>query len=682
MPTIEKTANHLLTEKSPYLIQHAYNPVDWYPWSEEAFAKATAEDKPIFMSIGYSTCHWCHVMAHESFEDDEVAQVLNREFVAVKVDREERPDVDAVYMEVCQALTGSGGWPMTIIMTPDKKPFFAGTYLPKNSRYGRTGLIDLLYSVSQRWATSRKALLENSEEITSYIQEREAAVFGEGAPANELVFATKESLARSFDQKWGGFGSSPKFPMPHNLIFLLRFSALEHDEGSMKIAESTLEHMYRGGIFDHIGGGFSRYSTDDKWLIPHFEKMLYDNALLIWAYTKAFTLTGRLLYKNIADKTIKYVLSELSEPMGGFMCGQDADSEGVEGKYYVFTESEVKSVLGETDGDVFCRRFGIEEHGYFEGKSIPNLIACEAYEEDNQKISELSRTLYEYRLHRTSLHKDDKVLTSWNAMMIIALARAGRVYKNAEYLEAALKAEKFVSDNLMDSNGRLKIRWKDGEAAKDGQLDDYAYFGLALLELYGATFNVSYLTKAAQISEIMSELFCDEQNGGYFMYAKDAEQLITRPKPIYDGAIPSGNSAAAMFLNKLAKLTAEEKFIKAAEKQLEFVSAAASAHPASHSLSLLALMEAEYSCAELICVSAGNEVPLELTELISKKTFGNLSILLKTTENAEELKAVAPFTTEYQIPESGALYYLCRGRTCRKPVDKLEELENELSELF
>ncbi len=608
--------------------------------------------------------------------------MLNGSFIAVKVDREERPDVDAVYMDVCQALTGSGGWPMTIIMTPDKKPFFAGTYLPKNSRYGMTGLLDLLSAISQRWQTNRKALLDSGEQITSYMQNAENASYGSRKPAKELVLAAKTSFARSFDEKWGGFGSSPKFPIPHNLIFLLRFSALEHDESALNIAECTLEHMYRGGIFDHIGGGFSRYSTDEKWLIPHFEKMLYDNALLVWAYSKAFELTGRAFYQSVAEKTINYVLSELTDTLGGFLCGQDADSEGVEGKYYAFTQSDIKNVLGETDGEVFCRRFDISESGNFEGKSVPNLIKCEAYEEEDPKITESSQKLYEHRFHRTKLNKDDKVLTSWNSLMIIALARAGRIFRCEKYLDAAIKTGEFICGKLMRENGHLKLRWKDNEAANEGQLDDYAFFGLALLELYGATFDVSYLSMAARIANVMNELFFDEKNGGYFMYSKDAEQLITRPKPIYDGAMPSGNSAAALFLNKLSKLTADEKFGEAAEKQLDFVSKVIAAQPSSHSLSLLALMEAEYSSAELVCVTSENEVPAELTELISKKTADNFSVLLKTPKNEEKLSTIAPFTAEYRIPESGAMYYLCKGSICLKPVDKLEKLNEELSKLF
>ncbi len=671
--------NKLINEKSPYLLQHAYNPVNWYPWGDEAFSKAKAEDKPVFLSVGYSCCHWCHVMAHESFEDEEVADALNRRFISVKVDREERPDVDAVYMEVCQALTGSGGWPMTIIMTPEKKPFFAATYLPKSSRHGMTGLLNLLSAISSRWEKDRKALLEHGDEIAFYMQSRETSDYGKGAPAKELALAAKKSYLRSFDKKWGGFGSAPKFPMAHNLILLLRLSVLENDGEAEHIAERTLEQMYRGGIFDHIGGGFSRYSTDQRWLIPHFEKMLYDNALLAWAYTEAFLLTKRPLYQSIARKTIDYVLAELRDPSGGFMCGQDADSEGVEGKYYAFTMAEIESVLSKEDAGLFCQRFGVSEKGNFEGKSIPNLLDCEEWETEDPRIAELAAKLSEYRLNRTSLNKDDKILTSWNALMILALAKAGLVFKDEEYLKAAVRAGKFISENLKDGNCHLKIRWKEGEAASEGLLDDYAFFGLALLSLYEISFDVSYLIDATEIGKIMNELFLDDQNGGYFMYSKDAEQLITRPKPTYDGALPSGNSAAALLLSKLARLTADDKLAKAAEKQLTFVSAAANTQPSAFSLSLIALMEAEYTSAELVCVSTENETPTELTELISERPSGSLSFLLKTPDNAESLAKAAPFTSEYPIPVSGTLYYLCRGKTCFEPVSELKKVLEMLS---
>ena len=678
MATNYRIPNRLINEKSPYLLSHAYNPVNWYPWGEEAFTKAKSEDKPVFLSIGYSCCHWCHVMAHESFEDSKVAEALNRRFIAVKVDREERPDVDAVYMEVCQALTGSGGWPMTIIMTPDKKPFFAGTYLPKSSRHGMAGLLELLSAVSNRWEKDRKALLESGEEIAFYIKSREAEDYGEGSPAKELALAAKESLLRSFDKNRGGFGSAPKFPMPHNLIFLLRLSALENDDAAKQMSEITLQQMYRGGIFDHIGGGFSRYSTDEKWLVPHFEKMLYDNALLIWAYTEAFLLTKRPLYRSIARKTIDYVLNELRDASGGFICGQDADSEGVEGKYYIFTNEEIESALGEENAELFNGRFGISEKGNFEGKSIPNLLSCEEFETENPIIAVLIAKLYEYRCLRTSLNKDDKILTSWNALMIIALAKAGLVFNDEEYLNAASIAGKFISQNLKDENGHLKIRWKDGEAAGEGLIDDYAFFGLALLSLYEISFDATYIIEATEIAYMMNDLFLDEQNGGYFMYSKDAEQLLTRPKPVYDGAIPSGNSGAALFLSRIARLTADEKLKKAAEKQLAFVSAAAKTQPSAYSLSLIALMEEEYPSAELVCVSADNEVPAELTDLISQRASGNLSVLLKTPDNAENLAKAVPFTSEYSLPSSGKLFYLCVGKTCFEPDTKLEKVLERL----
>ncbi|PKM72758.1 MAG: hypothetical protein CVU91_06940 [Firmicutes bacterium HGW-Firmicutes-16] len=679
MQTNNRTPNKLSNEKSPYLLSHAYNPVEWFPWSDEAFSKAKAEDKPIFLSIGYSCCHWCHVMAHESFEDDEVAEKLNRRFISVKVDREERPDVDAVYMEVCQALTGSGGWPMTIIMTPDKKPFYAATYLPKSSRHGMPGLLELLSVVSNRWNENREELLESGEEIASYMQSRESADSGEGAPAKELALAARESYSRSFDKKWGGFGSAPKFPMAHNLIFLLRLSVLENDSEAKHIAERTLEQMYRGGIFDHIGGGFSRYSTDQKWLIPHFEKMLYDNALLVWAYTEAFLQTKRPLYRSIARKTINYVLTELRDPSGGFMCGQDADSEGVEGKYYAFALAEIENVLGKADSELFCQRFGISQSGNFEGKSIPNLLNNEDWETEDARIAELIAKLYDYRIHRTSLNKDDKILTSWNALMIVALVKAGLIFKDDEYLEAAVRTGKFISENLKGGNGHLKIRWKEGEAASEGLLDDYAFFGLALLSLYEISFDETYLIEATEIAKMMNELFLDEQNVGYFMYSRDAEQLITRPKPTYDGAIPSGNSAAALLLIRLARLTSDDKLAKTAEKQLAFVSAAANTQPSAYGLSLIALMEAEYPSAELVCVSAENETPTDLKEFISDRPSGSLSVLLKTPDNAEKLAKAAPFSSEYPIPTSGIFYYLCRGKTCFEPVTELRKVLEMLS---
>jgi uncharacterized protein len=675
--TANREPNRLIHEKSPYLLQHSYNPVDWYPWGEEAFKKARQEDKPIFMSIGYSTCHWCHVMAHESFEDEEVAEILNCDFVSIKVDREERPDIDAVYMEVCQTLTGSGGWPMTIIMTGDKKPFFAGTYLPKRSRGGMTGLTDLLSEISRRWRDDRSALLQSSEEITTYLQNGSRGNVGIEEPSKELLALAKEQYARMFDRKWGGFGSAPKFPIPHNLIFLLRYSALENDPEALSLAETTLTQMYRGGIFDHIGGGFSRYSTDEKWLVPHFEKMLYDNALLAWAYLVAYAATKRPLYKSVAVRTINYVLSSLWEPKGGFMCGQDADSEGVEGKYYLFSQEEIKSVLGDADGEKYCHRFGVDGRG-FEGKSIPNLIDRADFDREERAMSVLTKRLYEYRQARYALHRDDKVLTSWNALMIIALAKAGRILKGAKYLVMAKRTQRFIARNLTDSRGRLLIRWREGSAANDGQLDDYAFYGLALVELYELSLDISYLTEAVRITGLMTELFSDDISGGFFLYAKDSEQLITRPRPVYDGAIPSGNSAAALLLTKLSKLTGTEEWRSAAEKQLSFISASSKSQPSGYGLSMLALTAELYPSAELVCVTKEAAVPKELLELSSRKAAENFLILLKTSENTAPLAAAAPFTSDYPLPESGTAYYLCRNGTCMQPVTELSMLESEL----
>ena len=680
MTTKDRAANKLINEKSPYLLQHAHNPVNWYPWGEEAFHKAKAEDKPMFLSVGYSTCHWCHVMAHESFEDDRAAELLNREFIAIKVDREERPDVDAVYMAVCQALTGSGGWPLTIIMTPEQKPFYAGTYLPKNSRYGMTGLMELLEEVSRQWKTDRGKLLTSGDEITAFMQkhapDRNRAERGKG----ELLNKAPRFFARSFDKDWGGFGDAPKFPAPHNLIYLMRYSVSGQDDYALLMAERTLEHMFRGGIFDHIGGGFSRYSTDKKWLIPHFEKMLYDNALLVIAYLEAFQITCRPLYRSVAQKTLDYVLEELTDPEGGFYCGQDADSEGVEGKYYAFTQKEIIEVLGEVDGALFCSWFGITESGNFEGKSIPNLLDNPRFEEDDPVISALCRKLYKYRLKRTRLHKDDKVLTAWNALMITALSKAGHILDEPRYLQAARRAQRFISNSLTDGSGRLLRRWKDGEAAHNGQLEDYAFYGLALLALYGATFDPEYLSAAADISERMCLFFLDSKNGGFYIYANDAEKLITRPKDIYDGALPSGNAAAALLLTRLAGLTGEEAWRKASDLQISFVTGAIGDYPLGNSVSLLALMEIYYPSRELLCVTAGQKAPEELIALLREKMIPNLTVMIKTPDNQRQLASAAPFTAAYPFPAEGTRYYLCSGKTCSAPARDISELQKLLSE--
>ena len=661
-------ANRLTKEKSPYLLQHKENPVDWYPWGEEAFQKARQEDKPIFLSIGYSTCHWCHVMAHESFEDEEVAKVLNRDYICVKVDREERPDIDAVYMSVCQAVTGSGGWPLTIFLTPEQKPFFAGTYFPKQGRYGQFGLVELLERVAYLWKNERQELLRAGNEITEAINQSKSG--GGQKPDRAIIETAYNQLMRRFDHKWGGFGTAPKFPTPHNLLFLMRYAHAMQEQDALKMATVTLEDMARGGIHDHIGGGFSRYSTDEKWLVPHFEKMLYDNALLLMAYVTAYQYTKEEHFADVAHRTADYILRELTDEQGGFYCGQDADSEGVEGKYYVFTPEEVKKVLGEADGAEFCRQYDITDSGNLEGKSIPNRINAtkEGWEWTDPRLQKL----YDYRIQRTQLHKDDKVLLSWNSWAIFALAKAGQVLGEEQYLKAAMKAHQFICKEMTDENDRLYLRWRDGEAANAGQLDDYAMYTLALLELYLVTFDVAYLQESIHRAEQMVALFEDSQ-GGYFMTAADGEQLIARPKETYDGAIPSGNSVAAMVLQRLAALTGETIWQDATDRQMAFLAAAIGEHPASSCFGVLAMMDALYPHRELVCTVKGG-LPNELENYLAENPAEDIQVLLKTEGNSALLAQCAPFTQDYPIPETGALYYLCENGTCKAPFKSFSEL--------
>lgn len=661
--------NRLKQEKSPYLMQHGENPVDWYPWCEEAFQQAAREDKPIFLSIGYSTCHWCHVMAHESFEDQEVASLLNREFISIKVDREERPDIDAVYMAVCQAMTGSGGWPLTIFMTPDQKPFFAGTYFPKYGGYGRFGLMDLLDRVAYLWKNNREELLKAGNQITVAINQEQT---GTGKkPDRQLVERAYSQLTQRFDHKWGGFGAAPKFPTPHNLLFLLRYADTMQESNALKMVEVTLEDMARGGIFDHIGGGFSRYSTDEMWLVPHFEKMLYDNALLLIAYDKAYQHTKKESFADTADRTAGYILRELTDEEGGCYCGQDADSDGVEGKYYVFTPEEVKTVLGEENGEEFCRLYDITDAGNFEGKSIPNRIHTS---ENGSDINDPRlEKLYEYRINRTKLHKDDKILLSWNAWAMIALAKAGQVLEEPSYLDAAIRIHDFIESKMVTGNDRLYLRYRDGEAAYVGQLDDYAVYALALLEIYRVTFDAKYLQCALHHAKQMVELFEDKNKGGYFMTAFDGEQLIARPKETYDGAMPSDNSVVAMVLQTLASLTGEPEWQAAADWQLSFLAGEIGEYPSASCFGVLAMMDALYPHRELVCVARDSQ-PGELTAYLREHPADDLQVLLKTKESADVLSKCAPFTKDYPIPEQGTMYYLCENGACKAPVSDFSKL--------
>ena len=657
--------NRLQYEKSPYLLQHADNPVDWYPWGEEAFEAARREDRPVFLSVGYSTCHWCHVMARESFQAEEVARAINEGYIPIKVDREERPDVDSTYMAACLAVNGSGGWPLTVLLTPDQKPFWAGTYLPKAQ------LLSLLRQVSELWKFDRGRLLSMSSELTEHLR-REEEIHPD-QPTRELVEAGVRSFARMFDAEWGGFGRAPKFPTAHNLLFLLRYGALTDDDHAGEMAEQTLEHMYRGGLFDHVGGGFSRYSTDGRWLVPHFEKMLYDNALLVLAYTEAYQQTGQPWQERLIRRTLGYVLRELTDPRGGFYCGQDADSEGVEGKYYTFTPWEITELLGYEAGGAFCRRFGVTEQGNYHGKSILNLIDAPRWEQTSEGMEGLLKRVYDYRKGRTALHRDDKVLTAWNGLMIAALARAGLALDEPRYTEAAVRAADFIGKNLKDDHGHLLARWREGDAAHPGKLEDYAFYTWGLLELYGTTFRISYLQEACRMAEELLERFFDGRRGGFYPYAADGEQLITRIKEVYDGALPSGNAVAALVLSRLGRLTGEEKWRQATQLQLRYLTGAIRTYPAGHSFTLLTLLEKLWPTVELIC--AAQAVPEELKDYLRRQPRQGLTVLVKTPENADALAELAPFTANYPVPEEGTRYYLCSGGTCRQPVSSIEKLE-------
>lgn len=664
--------NRLINEKSPYLLQHANNPVDWWPWCPEVFQRAKAEDKPIFLSIGYSTCHWCHVMGREAFENQEVADRLSSSFYAIKVDREERPDIDGVYMEACVALTGSGGWPLSILMTPDQKPFWAGTYLPVRGRYGRPGLLDLLERTEELWRTEREALLEAGNAVAERLSQ------GEDIPALEpegtVLRRGAEQLRRGFDRINGGFGTAPKFPTPHNLLFLLEYARLEERVEELDMAELTLTQMARGGIFDQIGGGFCRYSTDQQWLVPHFEKMLYDNALLAFTYLKAYAQTGKRFYRTVARRTLDYVLEELRLPGGGFACGQDADSGGEEGKFYLFTPREVAQTLAVGEADPLCTWLDITEAGNFEGKSVPNLLKNDSYAAPSEELASQLRTLWRYRRGRMPLHRDDKVLTGWNGLMIAALARGHRVLGEDSYLRAAETARIFLKTRLTTPEGQLLRRWRDREAALAGQLEDYAFYLWGLLELYAANFSARILREAVALADRMIADFWDEEKGGFFDTAHGAERLIARAKNVYDGAIPSGNAVAALVLTRLGKLTGRQNYREIAQRQMAFLMGNLWEYPAGHCFGLLALMEELYPSRELVCTAA--QWPGKALHSLAEEVH----TLVKTPENQRALDKLAPFTAHYPIPEEGEAFYLCQDGTCTAPVYDRETLARRLGQ--
>ncbi|WBW98620.1 thioredoxin domain-containing protein [Oceanirhabdus sp. W0125-5] len=670
--------NKLIHENSPYLLQHAHNPVNWYPWCEEAFVKAQQEDKPIFLSIGYSTCHWCHVMEKESFEDEEVAEILNKNYISIKVDREERPDIDSVYMKFCQAYSGSGGWPLSILMTPDKKPFFAATYIPKHSKYGLAGFVELLESIKETWEFKKEEVLNAGNSAQDALRRSEKLDI-KAVDEDKFIDSVMRNLYTIADFKYGGFGDKPKFPAPHNLLFLLRYWKKSNNENLLKHVEKTLESMYRGGIYDHIGFGFSRYSVDEKWLVPHFEKMLYDNALLSYTYCEAYEATKDPLYKKFTEDIFTYILRDMTSPDGGFYSAEDADSEGVEGKFYVFSPDEVKSALGEEDGERYCKLYDITEKGNFEGKNIPNLINSTMSELTNHEIDNLREKLYRFRAKRVHPFKDDKILTSWNGLMIASLAHAGRVFHNKDYVIQAEKAAKFILDNLSNHEGRLFARYRNEETINLGILDDYSFFIWGLIELYLSNFKTLYLEKAITLTDKMLELFWDEDSHGFFLYGKDSEELIVRPKELYDGAIPSGNSAAVYTLLQLYKITGIDKYLDISEEFFKAFGGKAEEAPTAYTFYASSLMTKNTPGSQIIlCGDVENE-DIQNMLRVCNKTYDPFRIVL-VNDGDEKLKYLCPMLSDKTQIDCKTTAYVCKNYSCQKPITCADELEKILSE--
>jgi uncharacterized protein YyaL (SSP411 family) len=685
--------NRLIDESSPYLLQHATNPVDWYPWGNEAFEKARKEDKPIFLSIGYSTCHWCHVMEEESFADEEVAALLNKYFVSIKVDREERPDIDRVYMAVTQAITGRGGWPNNIFLTPDKKPFLAGTYFPKKKQWGLPGLLELLPKVAEVWQNDRQKLLGNAEKITGVLTDRGKSDSAVTLNPDTLNKA-RHLLAESFDPEYGGFGQAPKFPSPHKLTFLLRRYHYQTDAQALAMVEKTLTQMRYGGIYDHIGFGFHRYSTDAQWLVPHFEKMLYDQALLAVAYTEAYQATGKPFYARTVREIFAYVLRDMTSREGGFYSAEDADSEGIEGKFYLWTTGDIQKIIGDEDYEVLKKTYNLDIEGNFTsqeadqppGSNILHLenstadLAAEWDISEKKLLQELEKNrqeLFNARIKRIHPFKDDKILTDWNGLMVAALAKAGRVLEEPQYISVAEKAAGFILLKLQDKNGRLMKRYRQGKAGLPAFLDDYAFVVWGLLELYETTHKTSYLREAVRLSDQMITHFWDVQNGGLFMTSNDSEKLLFRDKQIYDGAIPSGNSVAAMNLLRLGHITGETDYLKKAESITKTFSVLVEKYPSGHAYLMMALEYALNPNYEV--VFAGN-IGASDTETLLKALHrpfipGKIVVFLPTDKTAAaEIIKLVPYT-EFMVPIDGkATAYVCMNSVCQLPTTDVSQM--------
>jgi uncharacterized protein YyaL (SSP411 family) len=675
-------ANHLQNETSPYLLQHVDNPVDWYPWGEEAMRLANEQDKPILLSIGYAACHWCHVMAHESFEDEATAAQMNAEFINVKVDREERPDIDSIYMQAVNAMVGRGGWPMTVFLTPDGKPFYAGTYFPDEPRHGMPSFRQILTGVTQAWQRDRENVVGSASEVAEQLQALSGVGFEEQPLDKEILRSALGGLGQRFDATWGGFGEAPKFPQPMTIEFLLRESLRGEGDHALEMAEVTLKKMAEGGMYDQIGGGFARYSVDHRWLVPHFEKMLYDNAQLARVYLHAWQVTGNDFYRRITQETLDYVLREMRHEDGGFYSSQDADSEGVEGKFYVWSAAQIREALGE-DADTFMRIYGVSDEGNWEGHNILNLhvdptgLAAQLNvdaEDLDTRMTEARAKLYALRSKRIWPGLDDKILTSWNGLMLAAFAEAGQALGRPDYIDAAQSNADFLHRTMRGDSGRLLRTWKAGSDAKyNAYLEDYAFLVDGLLALYEATFETRWVDWARELAELMLAHFRDSKNGGFFDTSNDHEQLIHRPKDLQDNAVPSGNSMAAGALMRLSLLTGNGEYRQAAEKSTATMSKFMSQYPSGFGQWLNVASFILGEPREIALVGSHKE----LAPLLEVVRDGYRPFQVVAAGSGDEPAPLPLLENRPRVDGKGTAY-VCRQFLCQAPVTKPQELARQL----
>jgi hypothetical protein len=687
--------NHLAAESSPYLLQHQNNPVDWYPWGPEALTRAKAENKPIFLSIGYSACHWCHVMEHESFENELIARYLNEHFISIKVDREERPDLDQIYMNAVQLMTGRGGWPMSVFLTPDLKPFFGGTYWPPTARMGMPGFEQVLIAVHDAWTNRRESAEKQAEELTGYLAEggQESGVRGQGLDSGrirELLENAGRQLARAFDSRHGGFGQAPKFPHSMDLQLLLRLWKRKPSEETLRMVTLTLDKMAAGGIYDHLAGGFARYSVDERWLVPHFEKMLYDNALLTGAYLDAFQATKEERFARTARETCDYILQYMADPAGGFHSTEDADSEGEEGKFYVWTPSEIKAVLGIEAGERFCYVYDVSEAGNFEhGQSILNLpktieqcSAVKGWNADELKseLAESRAKLLDVRDQRVRPGKDDKILVSWNGMMIDSLARAGVITGERRYIEAASRAATFILREMARPDGRLLHTWRNGQSKLDAYLDDYACLTNSLITLYESTFHEAWIEEGVRLADLMLQHFEDKAGGGFFFTADDHEQLIARNKDFHDASVPSGNGMAATALIRLGKLTGRTEYLESAHRAILAGLPTIERSAMAAGQLLIALDMWLGPMQELVLIGGGDEpANHKAIATLQQSYLPNAVIAFRPAD--EQSALLDPLFAGRTAHGGEPTLYVCENFSCQAPVSGLEAVQATLRDL-